>query len=449
MRTDAKRITRIEFRSSLQRHNHSAYHDGVRRNAKQQLGTFGHGTSGLKALPMLAIVALASVALFIRPVAAESQSDAGTTLRILSTGHENAVRPVSYGSYPADDEAAVSAVIPANNVSMSPPASNWQDERRQPAGFRPRFDSPPANGSWTTVQSPWRPISEASTDENRPYEDRTSTAAAPEQSELCFGTHEEGQSSTPSPSAAPTEFRIRCPELNNRPSVPEYGADYVSDRTSGYATDPAYIQPADVEPNSVSISFAPARQDPPVEMAVRRIADFEELDGDRPATQLGVRCAPPQVVGTLDLLAQDTGGQSVQVSFLREVSNAPKWLRKPRRGASQQLDGPALGCPTKGDSATTSASNAQDSSHLGPFAVSDSLLSLEIEQQCSKLLRSPDDVKEVVVVDSEVCEVVQNKPREVLLRGKTAGTTHVTFRFEDPAREPFDCLIHVPAAGRD
>ena len=453
MRTDAKRITRIELRSILQRHAHTARpHEGARRNAKQRLGMGNRGASCLKALPMLAIVALAGIALFVRPVAAQSQADAGTTLRILSSGHENAVRPVSYGGYPAENEAAISVVIPANNVSMSP-ASNGQNERRQPVGFRPRFDSPPASGSWTSRQSPWRPISEASTNESQPHGERIPREATPRRTEMHFGTHEAGQSSTPSASAAPTELRIRCPQWNDRPPVPEYKVecrvDDGSDHVANYTTAPTCLQPVEAKPTSVNILFSPGKEDPSVELAVRRVDDFQEVDRDCPGPHLGVRCAPAQVVGTLDLLAQDMGGQSVQVSFLREVSNAPKWLRKPRRGASQRLEGPTLGSPAKRRIAATSASHAQDSSHLGPFAVSDSLLSLEIEQQCSRLLCSPDDLKEVVVVDSNICEVVQNKPREVLLRGKTAGTTHVTFRFEDPAHEPFDCLIHVTAAGRD
>jgi pilus assembly protein CpaC len=67
----------------------------------------------------------------------------------------------------------------------------------------------------------------------------------------------------------------------------------------------------------------------------------------------------------------------------------------------------------------------------------------------SKLLRTVKDIYRTAVVDDAVLEIVQFTPREISLIGRSQGTTHVTFWFDDPATQPVTYLVTVePDAGQ-
>lgn len=67
----------------------------------------------------------------------------------------------------------------------------------------------------------------------------------------------------------------------------------------------------------------------------------------------------------------------------------------------------------------------------------------------SKLLRTAKDIYRTAVVDDAVLEIVQFTPREISLIGRSQGTTHVTFWFDDPATQPVTYLVTVePDAGQ-
>ena len=61
----------------------------------------------------------------------------------------------------------------------------------------------------------------------------------------------------------------------------------------------------------------------------------------------------------------------------------------------------------------------------------------------SKLLRTKVNIYRTAVVDSGVVEIVQFTPREISLIGKSTGTTHVTFWFEQEGAKPITYLVRV------
>jgi pilus assembly protein CpaC len=61
----------------------------------------------------------------------------------------------------------------------------------------------------------------------------------------------------------------------------------------------------------------------------------------------------------------------------------------------------------------------------------------------SKLLRTKVSIYRTAVVDDSICEIVQFTPNEVSLIGKSQGSTHVTFWFDDPAMQPVTYVIQV------
>ena len=67
----------------------------------------------------------------------------------------------------------------------------------------------------------------------------------------------------------------------------------------------------------------------------------------------------------------------------------------------------------------------------------------------SKLLRTAKDIYRTAVVDDAVLEIVQFTPREISLIGRSQGSTHVTFWFDDPALQPVTYLVTVePDSGQ-
>jgi pilus assembly protein CpaC len=78
-----------------------------------------------------------------------------------------------------------------------------------------------------------------------------------------------------------------------------------------------------------------------------------------------------------------------------------------------------------------------------PFEVIDETGAVQVMVRRSKLLRTKVDIYRTAVVDDSICEIVQFTPREVSLIGKSQGSTHVTFWFDDPAMAPVTYVIQV------
>ena len=78
-----------------------------------------------------------------------------------------------------------------------------------------------------------------------------------------------------------------------------------------------------------------------------------------------------------------------------------------------------------------------------PFEIIDETGAVQVMVRRSKLLRTKVDIYRTAVVDDSICEIVQFTPREVSLIGKSQGSTHVTFWFDDPNMQPVTYVIQV------
>jgi pilus assembly protein CpaC len=78
-----------------------------------------------------------------------------------------------------------------------------------------------------------------------------------------------------------------------------------------------------------------------------------------------------------------------------------------------------------------------------PFEVIEESGSVVVHVRRSKLMRTKVDIYRTAVVDEGICEIVQFTPREVSLIGRSVGSTHITFWFDDPAMAPVTYLVKV------
>jgi pilus assembly protein CpaC len=68
---------------------------------------------------------------------------------------------------------------------------------------------------------------------------------------------------------------------------------------------------------------------------------------------------------------------------------------------------------------------------------------LAVQVRRSLLLRTQKDVFRTAVVDDSICEIVQFTPRELSIIGRSQGSTHVTFWFDDPNMLPVTYEVEV------
>ena len=69
--------------------------------------------------------------------------------------------------------------------------------------------------------------------------------------------------------------------------------------------------------------------------------------------------------------------------------------------------------------------------------------SLAVQVRRSLLLRTQKDIFRTAVVDDSICEIVQFTPRELSIIGRSQGSTHVTFWFDDPNMLPVTYEVEV------
>ena len=68
---------------------------------------------------------------------------------------------------------------------------------------------------------------------------------------------------------------------------------------------------------------------------------------------------------------------------------------------------------------------------------------LAVQVRRSLLLRTQKDIFRTAVVDDSICEIVQFTPRELSIIGRSQGSTHVTFWFDDPDMLPVTYEVEV------
>ncbi|MDX1944571.1 MAG: pilus assembly protein N-terminal domain-containing protein [Pirellulaceae bacterium] len=78
-----------------------------------------------------------------------------------------------------------------------------------------------------------------------------------------------------------------------------------------------------------------------------------------------------------------------------------------------------------------------------PFEAIPEAGSVTVSVRRSLLMRTKTDIYRTAVVDETVVDVVQFTPREISLIGRSQGSTHVTFWFDDPATPPLTYLVKV------
>ena len=78
-----------------------------------------------------------------------------------------------------------------------------------------------------------------------------------------------------------------------------------------------------------------------------------------------------------------------------------------------------------------------------PFETIGESGTLSVQVRRSLLLRTQKDIFRTAVVDETICEIVQFTPRELSIIGRSQGSTHVTFWFDDPAMQPVTYVVEV------
>jgi pilus assembly protein CpaC len=96
-----------------------------------------------------------------------------------------------------------------------------------------------------------------------------------------------------------------------------------------------------------------------------------------------------------------------------------------------------------GDAAQPAAPAAGQLPAGSPFEAIGESGTVTVRVRRSLLMRTKVDIYRTAVVDEGVCDIVQFTPREISLIGRAAGTTHITFWFDDPATPPLTYLVKV------
>lgn len=223
---------------------------------------------------------------------------------------------------------------------------------------------------------------------------------------------------------------------------------------------PQVAAPEPAAPPLVPIASAPPARLPSAELSIFQRAATPALESevvpaegvvekqDKPAELSPARLAP--IV------------QARQAEPLVQEAPEPKRLALPARpvaARTQARPEPRVEASRKSLVVAVQNEAAQPADPLpGPDKDADLKKHFEVIQQSgefsvqvhrSKLLRTAKDIYRTAVVDDAVLEIVQFTPREISLIGRSQGSTHVTFWFDDPALQPVTYLVTVePDAGQ-
>ncbi|MBE6427360.1 MAG: hypothetical protein E7028_02050 [Planctomycetaceae bacterium] len=80
---------------------------------------------------------------------------------------------------------------------------------------------------------------------------------------------------------------------------------------------------------------------------------------------------------------------------------------------------------------------------VGPFQVYRESEELSVVTRRSMLMRTKHNLIRTAIVDPSICDIVQFTPREISIIGRSVGSTHVTFWFEDGTFKPVTFIVNT------
>jgi pilus assembly protein CpaC len=188
---------------------------------------------------------------------------------------------------------------------------------------------------------------------------------------------------------------------------------------------------------------------PPPPAAPKAAADVEPLTiGDAPADEVSETPAEDELeTAAPQPLSPVVPAEPVQVD---DAAQAPHEISEPAQQrlpqgllVYNQSQPPAR--RANGQPAPPAPGPAEPAVPEGsPFEVIEpSEKPLQVQVRRSLLLRTQKDVYRTATVDEAICEIVQFTPRELSIIGRSQGSTHVTFWFDDPNMQPVTYLVEV------
>ncbi len=85
--------------------------------------------------------------------------------------------------------------------------------------------------------------------------------------------------------------------------------------------------------------------------------------------------------------------------------------------------------------------DAEETETVGPFQVYKESQELTVIAKRSLLMRTRYNLIRTAIVDPTICDIVQFTPREISIIGRSVGSTHVTFWFEDGTYKPVTFVV--------
>lgn len=201
---------------------------------------------------------------------------------------------------------------------------------------------------------------------------------------------------------------------------------------------PARPEPTPVAPQPIlnpTITSQVARSSPPAAPAPSKYqpaAPAKDIyQPEAPAKELPPVVSRPQVQAVQQVAARE------EKQFTpRPVATLPT---QRTFAASQVVPAAAQAAPAELEPAPLAGGVPAGS----PFEVIEESGAVTLRVRRSKLMRTKVDIYRTAVVDEGICEVVQFTPREISLIGRSTGSTHITFWFDDPNMQPLTYLIKV------
>ncbi len=85
----------------------------------------------------------------------------------------------------------------------------------------------------------------------------------------------------------------------------------------------------------------------------------------------------------------------------------------------------------------------EENETVGPFQVYRESEEITVVTKRSMLMRTRHNLIRTAIVDPSICDIVQFTPREISIIGRSVGSTHVTFWFEDGTYKPITFVVNT------
>ncbi|MDO4628624.1 MAG: pilus assembly protein N-terminal domain-containing protein [Planctomycetia bacterium] len=123
-------------------------------------------------------------------------------------------------------------------------------------------------------------------------------------------------------------------------------------------------------------------------------------------------------------------------------------VREPEKVDSMQLSAipsetVAQPMPRTGNLADDQSLEEEANETVGPFHVYRESEEITVISKRSMLMRTRHNLIRTAIVDPSICDIVQFTPREISIIGRSVGSTHVTFWFEDGTFKPITFVVHT------